>query len=49
MNTEAGFTYLFSRCAGSVCFTAFLLCGNWHEAKDMMQSALWTLYLAEPS
>ena len=29
-------------------FTAFLLCGNWHEAEDVMQSAFLKLYLAGP-
>lgn len=29
-------------------FTAYLLCGNWHEAEDVMQSAFMKLYQAGP-
>ncbi|WP_258953169.1 SigE family RNA polymerase sigma factor [Lentzea californiensis] len=48
MNWEAEFTDCFDRYADSMRFTAFLLCGNWHEAEDLMQSGFLKLYLAGP-
>lgn len=45
---NAEFTDHFDRCADSMRFTAFLLCGNWHEAEDVVQSAFMKLYLAGP-
>ncbi|MFC7617673.1 SigE family RNA polymerase sigma factor [Actinokineospora soli] len=45
---EEEFTRCFDRCAGSLRFTAFLLCGNHHEAEDVVQSAFLKLYLAGP-
>ncbi|ANZ41734.1 RNA polymerase subunit sigma-24 [Lentzea guizhouensis] len=48
MNWETEFTELFDRSAESMRFTAYLLCGNWHEAEDVMQSAFMKLYQAGP-
>ncbi|MFE2755580.1 SigE family RNA polymerase sigma factor [Actinosynnema sp. NPDC059335] len=48
MNWDAEFTHFFDRCADSMRFTAFLLCGNHHEAEDVVQSAFLKLYLAGP-
>jgi RNA polymerase sigma-70 factor (sigma-E family) len=45
---NAEFTDHFDRCADSMRFTAFLLCGNWHEAEDVVQAAFLKLYLAGP-
>jgi RNA polymerase sigma-70 factor (sigma-E family) len=45
---DAEFTHHFDRCADSMRFTAFLLCGNHHEAEDVVQSAFLKLYLAGP-
>ena len=45
---NAEFTDYFDRCADSMRFTAFLLCGNWHEAEDVVQAAFLKLYLAGP-
>ncbi|MFC5290476.1 SigE family RNA polymerase sigma factor [Actinokineospora guangxiensis] len=48
MGWDADFTRCFDDCARSVRFTAFLLCGNHHEAEDIVQSAFLKLYLAGP-
>lgn len=48
MSWDAEFTHFFDRCADSMRFTAFLLCGNHHEAEDVVQSAFLKLYLAGP-
>ncbi|GAA1289439.1 SigE family RNA polymerase sigma factor [Saccharothrix xinjiangensis] len=48
MSWDAEFTRHFDRCADSMRFTAFLLCGNHHEAEDLVQSAFLKLYLAGP-
>ncbi|WP_367137867.1 SigE family RNA polymerase sigma factor [Saccharothrix sp. HUAS TT1] len=48
MSWDAEFTHYFDRCADSMRFTAFLLCGNHHEAEDVVQSAFLKLYLAGP-
>lgn len=48
MSWDAEFTDYFDRCADSMRFTAFLLCGNHHEAEDVVQSAFLKLYLAGP-
>ncbi|MBY8852427.1 MULTISPECIES: SigE family RNA polymerase sigma factor [Saccharothrix] len=48
MSWDAEFTHHFDRCADSMRFTAFLLCGNHHEAEDLVQSAFLKLYLAGP-
>ncbi|GLY50462.1 SigE family RNA polymerase sigma factor [Lentzea sp. NBRC 102530] len=45
---EAEFTRLYDRCQESMRFTAFLLCGNWHEAEDVLQAAFLKLYLVGP-
>lgn len=34
--------------AGALRRTAFLLCGDWHEAEDLVQAALVKLYVAWP-
>ena len=48
MTWDAEFTRCFDRCSGSLRFTAFLLCGNHHEAEDVVQAAFVKLYLAGP-
>ena len=48
MSWDAEFTHYFDRCADSMRFTAFLLCGNHHEAEDLVQSAFLKFYLAGP-
>lgn len=48
LSWETEFAELFDRCAESMRFTAYLLCGNWHEAEDVMQSAFMKLYQAGP-
>ena len=45
---NAEFTRHFDLTADSMRFTAFLLCGNWHEAEDVVQAAFLKLYLAGP-
>ena len=37
--------YVAARC-GALRTTAYLLCGNWHEAEDLAQTALTKLFLA---
>ncbi|GAA2681288.1 MULTISPECIES: SigE family RNA polymerase sigma factor [Actinosynnema] len=48
MSWDAEFTRHFDRSAASMRFTAYLLCGNWHEAEDVVQAAYLKLYLAGP-
>lgn len=48
MSWDAEFTHYFDRCADSMRFTALLLCGNHHEAEDVVQSAFLKFYLAGP-
>ncbi|MBB5956752.1 RNA polymerase sigma-70 factor (sigma-E family) [Saccharothrix tamanrassetensis] len=48
MGWDAEFTEHFDRCADSMRFTAYLLCGNHHEAEDVVQAAFLKLYLAGP-
>lgn len=48
MSWDAEFTEHFDRCADSMRFTAYLLCGNHHEAEDVVQTAFLKLYLAGP-
>jgi RNA polymerase sigma-70 factor (sigma-E family) len=44
--TDAGFSEYVAAHADQVRFTAYLLCGDWHEAEDLAQTALVRLYLA---
>ncbi|MFB9904094.1 SigE family RNA polymerase sigma factor [Allokutzneria oryzae] len=48
MSWNAEFTECFDRCATTMRFTAYLMCGDWHEAEDVMQAAFLKLYLAGP-
>ncbi|WP_440900926.1 SigE family RNA polymerase sigma factor [Actinosynnema sp.] len=48
MSWDAEFTRHFDRSAAAMRFTAYLLCGNWHEAEDVVQAAYLKLYLAGP-
>lgn len=48
MGWDAEFTRHFDRCADSMRFTAYLLCGDHHEAEDVVQAAFLKLYLAGP-
>ena len=43
---DAEFTEYVAANAEKVRFTAFLLCGDWHEAEDLAQSALIRVYQA---
>ncbi|SDM49757.1 SigE family RNA polymerase sigma factor [Allokutzneria albata] len=45
---NAEFSACFDGCARGMRFTAYLLCGDWHEAEDLMQAAFLKLYLAGP-
>lgn len=45
---NAEFTDQFARSARPMRFTAYLLCGNWSEAEDIVQAAFLKLYLAGP-
>ena len=45
---DAEFTDHFTRSARSMRFTAYLLCGSWSEAEDIVQAAFLKLYLAGP-
>jgi RNA polymerase sigma-70 factor (sigma-E family) len=45
---DAEFSDHFARRADAMRFTAYLLCGNWSEAEDVMQAAFLKLYLAGP-
>lgn len=44
--TDAEFTEYVAAHAEQVRFTAYLLCGDWHEAEDLAQTAFVRLYLA---
>jgi RNA polymerase sigma-70 factor (sigma-E family) len=44
--TDAGFSEYVAAHADQVRFTAYLLCGDWHEAEDLAQTAFVRLYLA---
>lgn len=44
--TDAGYSEYVAANADKVRFTAYLLCGDWHEAEDLAQSAFVRLYLA---
>jgi RNA polymerase sigma-70 factor (sigma-E family) len=44
--TDAGFSEYVAAQAEQVRFTAYLLCGDWHEAEDLAQAAFVRLYLA---
>lgn len=46
LETDAGFSAYVAAHAEQVRFTAFLLCGDWHEAEDLAQVAFVRLYLA---
>ncbi|MFD9700026.1 SigE family RNA polymerase sigma factor [Lentzea sp. NPDC059081] len=48
MDWDTEFTGLYDRCHEQMRFTAFLMCGNWHEAEDVLQAAFLKLYLAGP-
>ncbi|ROO62917.1 RNA polymerase sigma-70 factor (sigma-E family) [Micromonospora sp. Llam0] len=43
---DAGFSEYVATHAEQVRFTAYLLCGDWHEAEDLAQTAFVRLYLA---
>jgi len=43
---DAGFSEYVATHAEQVRFTAYLLCGDWHEAEDLAQAAFVRLYLA---
>ena len=44
--TDAEFAEYVGAHADQVRFTAFLLCGDWHEAEDLAQTAFVRLYVA---
>jgi RNA polymerase sigma-70 factor (sigma-E family) len=46
LETDAGFSEYVAAHADQVRFTAYLLCGDWHEAEDLAQAAFVRLYLA---
>ncbi|SDF38615.1 RNA polymerase sigma-70 factor, sigma-E family [Lentzea fradiae] len=48
LDWDTEFTSLYDRCNDQMRFTAFLMCGNWHEAEDVLQAAFLKLYLAGP-
>ncbi|MPZ79498.1 MAG: SigE family RNA polymerase sigma factor [Actinophytocola sp.] len=43
---EQGFTEYFASRSGAMRGTAYLLCGDWHRAEDLVQSAFVKLYRA---
>lgn len=45
LETDAGFSEYVAAHADQVRFTAYLLCGDWHEAEDLAQAAFVRLYL----
>jgi RNA polymerase sigma-70 factor (sigma-E family) len=45
---DGEFARYFGERAHSLRSTAFLLCGDWHQAEDLTQAALLKLYLAWP-
>lgn len=46
LKTDAEFSDYVAAHADQVRFTAYLLCGDWHEAEDLAQGAFVRLYLA---
>jgi DNA-directed RNA polymerase specialized sigma24 family protein len=44
--TDAEFSAYVAAHADRVRFTAYLLCGDWHEAEDLAQTAFVRLYVA---
>jgi RNA polymerase sigma-70 factor (sigma-E family) len=42
---DAAFTEYFAARSGAMRSTAFLLCGDWHRAEDLVQTAFTKLYL----
>jgi len=44
--TDAGFSEYVAAHVDRLRFTAYLLCGDWHEAEDLTQAAFVRLYLA---
>jgi RNA polymerase sigma-70 factor (sigma-E family) len=46
LGTDACFSEYVAAHADRVRFTAYLLCGDWHEAEDLAQAAFVRLYLA---
>ena len=48
MSKDEEFAELFAGRARAVRRTAFLLCGDWHRAEDLTQSAFAKLYAAWP-
>jgi RNA polymerase sigma-70 factor (sigma-E family) len=45
---QAGFAGLFAARADAIRRTAYLLCGDWHRAEDLTQTAFAKLYAAWP-
>jgi RNA polymerase sigma-70 factor (sigma-E family) len=45
---DEGFREFVTARAEAIRFTAYLLCGDWHQAEDIAQTALVRLYLAWP-
>jgi RNA polymerase sigma-70 factor (sigma-E family) len=45
---DSGFTDYFASRGDAFCGTAFLLCGNWHQAEDLVQSSFLKLYRVWP-
>jgi RNA polymerase sigma-70 factor (sigma-E family) len=45
---DAGFSRYFAARAHTLRATAYLLCGDWHRAEDLTQTALTKLYVAWP-
>jgi DNA-directed RNA polymerase specialized sigma24 family protein len=43
---DAGFVEYFAARSGAMRGTAYLLCGDWHRAEDLVQNAFTKLYLA---
>ena len=43
---DRGFTEYFASRASAFLGTAFLLCGNWHRAEDLVQTSFLKLYRA---
>ena len=48
MSAGAEFAELFAARVGAVRRTAYLLCGDWHKAEDLAQTAFAKLYVAWP-
>jgi RNA polymerase sigma-70 factor (sigma-E family) len=46
LETDAEYSEYVAAQAEQVRFTAYLLCGDWHEAEDLAQAAFVRLYLA---